>query len=115
MKILANVGCVVLIFGCVKAIRDRMRGKEESVASTSFDWTFVWLLLIVAITGLLTEVFRFAPEPAGHAARHVELTGLEHATFTIYFVHLVLVFGLLVSAVFEVRPHFVPDRGSRLH
>jgi len=107
MKILANVGCVVLIIGCIKAILDRMGNREESGASTSFDWIFVWLLLIVAVTGLLTEVFRFVAEPAEHAAGHAGRTGLEYTAFAVYFVHLTFVFELLVYLPYSKFAHLV--------
>jgi len=94
----------VLIFGCVKAIVDRKDSKEGSVASTSFDWIFVGLLLSVAITGLLTEVFRFAADPGGHV---VERTGLQYAAFAVYFAHLVLVFDLLVYLPYSKFAHIV--------
>ncbi|NIM52673.1 MAG: heterodisulfide reductase [Gemmatimonadales bacterium] len=100
MKILANVGAVVLIVGCVKAIADRRRSKADSAASTPFDWIFIWLLLSVATTGVLTEVFRFIAEPS-------ELVGLEYAAFAVYFVHLVLVFGLLVYLPYSKFAHML--------
>ncbi len=101
MKILANVGCVILIVGCVKAIRDRMSNKDESAKSTSFDWIFIWLLLGVAVTGLLTEVFRFIAEPAAGS------TALQYTAFAVYFVHLVLVFDLLVYLPYSKFAHLL--------
>jgi len=97
-KILANVGCVLLIGGCVLAIRDRIVNKKETGASTSFDWIFVWVLLGVGVTGLLTEVLRFVAEPAGSA-------GLQYTAYTVYFVHLVLVFQLLVCLPYSKFAH----------
>jgi quinone-modifying oxidoreductase subunit QmoC len=104
MKILANVGCVILIVGCVKAIYDRMGNKAESGVSQAFDWIFVWLLLSVAVSGLLTEVFRFVAEPAEHAAGS---RGLRYAAFAVYFVHLVLVFDLLVYLPYSKFAHLL--------
>ena len=104
MKILANVGCVILIIGCVKAIYDRKSNKEESGASHSFDWIFLWMLLSVAVTGLLTEVLRFVAEPVEHAAG---TTGLQTVAFAVYFVHLVLVFDLLVYLPFSKFAHLL--------
>jgi quinone-modifying oxidoreductase subunit QmoC len=99
-KILANAGCVILIGGCVLAIRDRITNKAEAGASTLFDWIFVWLLLSVGVTGLLTEVLRFIAEPAA-------LTGLKYTAYTIYFVHLVLVFQLLVYLPYSKFAHLL--------
>ena len=37
-KLLANVGAIILIAGCVKAIMDRKSKQEEAGASSAFDW-----------------------------------------------------------------------------
>ena len=105
MKILANAGCVVLIYGCVKAIGDRKRSEEESGSVTSFDWIFLVLLLTVAITGLFTEILRFAADPGEHAAGGTG--GLQYAAFAIYFVHLVFVFDLLVFLPYSKFAHIL--------
>ena len=98
MKILANIGCAALIFGCVKAIIDRLGNEDDSPASTSFDWVFVGLLLGVGVSGLLTEICRFAFEPTG-------IDAMKHVAWGIYFVHLVLVFDLLVYAPYSKFAH----------
>jgi quinone-modifying oxidoreductase subunit QmoC len=107
MKIVANIGCVALIFGCVKAIADRLKGGDDAGASTYFDWHFVWLLLIVGITGLITEIFRFAADPGGHAVASAGRSGLEYTAFAVYFIHLVFVFGLLVYLPYSKFAHIV--------
>jgi len=104
MKILANAGCAVLIYGCVKAIGDRKRSEEESGSGNSFDWIFLVLLLVVAITGLLTEILRFAADPGEHASG---TGGLQYAAFAIYFVHLVFVFDLLVFLPYSKFAHIL--------
>lgn len=97
MKIVANVGGVLLVIGCVKVIMDRLQSGTKSVSS-SFDWTFVWLLLAVAATGFVTEVFRFVVNPT-------QLGALEYTAYSIYFVHLILVFGLLVYLPYSKFAH----------
>jgi quinone-modifying oxidoreductase subunit QmoC len=97
-KILANVGCIALIGGCLIAIRDRLTNEEEAGKSSSFDWIFVGLLLTVGVTGLLTELMRFVAEPADAAA-------VEFLAYTIYFVHLVAVFHLLVYLPYSKFAH----------
>ena len=101
-KILANVGCIILIAGCVMAIRNRMGTRQDSSASTSFDWIFVWLLLAVAVTGLATEILRFVAEPADGPIQH---TPLQYGAYAVYFVHLVFVFDLLVCLPYSKFAH----------
>ncbi len=100
MKMLANIGCVALIYGCVKAITDRMKGGDEVGASTTFDWIFVWLLLAVAVTGLFTEILRLVAEPKDIAA-------LKPVAYAIYFAHLVCVFDLLVYLPYSKFAHIL--------
>ena len=99
-KILANLGALALIGGCVIAIRDRMNNKEESGASSSFDWIFVCLLLGVGVSGLLTELLRFVAEPS-------ESQVLEFTAYTVYFMHLMAVFHLLVYLPYSKFAHIL--------
>lgn len=99
-KILANLGAIAVIAGAIMAIRNRMSDKEGSSASSAFDWLFVWLVLIVGVSGLLTEIMRFVAEPSG-------ATGLRHLAYGIYFIHLVAVFDLLVYLPFSKFAHIV--------
>ena len=74
------------------------------MASTAFDWIFVGLLLSVTVTGLATEILRFAAEPAAHGAGGA---GLAKTALAVYFVHLVLVFQLLVYLPYSKFAHIV--------
>ena len=100
MKVLANVGAVALIFGSTKAIVDRSREKPGSAVTTAFDAVFVWLLLGVGVTGVATEIFRFAVAPA------MDGTAVTIA-YGVYFVHLVLVFQLLVYLPYSKFAHLL--------
>jgi quinone-modifying oxidoreductase subunit QmoC len=106
-KLLANVGAVILIAGSAKAIVDRLHRKDDGGAGTSFDWIFVWLILGVGATGLLTEILRWIAEPAGEAAGKVTFGTLCYVAYTVYFVHLVLVFQLLVYLPFSKFAHIL--------
>jgi quinone-modifying oxidoreductase subunit QmoC len=103
-KLLANVGCVILIGGCVKAILDRKSDAEGAGVSTSFDWKFVWLLLFVGITGLLTEVLRFA---VGDGWQEESRSALIYIAYGVYFVHLVFAFDLLVYLPYSKFAHII--------
>jgi quinone-modifying oxidoreductase subunit QmoC len=103
MKILANIGCVALIFGCTKALMDRKAKQEGTSASTPFDMIFVWLLLAVGVSGLFTEILRFAADPGAEGANG----GLQYFAFAVYFAHLVLVFDLLVFLPYSKFAHIL--------
>jgi len=98
MKILANVGGVLLVFGCVKAIVDRSRNGPAASVSTSFDWVFAWLLLTVGATGFVTEVLRFTVPSQANGA-------LTNVAYGAYFVHLVVVFQLLIYLPYSKFAH----------
>ncbi len=98
MKILANLGGLILVVGSGKAIWDRIRATDQKHQSTSFDWVFVWLIFWVGVTGFATQAFRFTVTPEAMGA-------YEYAAYAVYFVHLVLVFGLLVYLPYSKFAH----------
>jgi quinone-modifying oxidoreductase subunit QmoC len=98
MKFVANAGAVLLIVGAGKAIWDRTRSEATIENSTAFDWTFAWLLLTIGVTGLVIEILRFAAQPGASG-------GLETTAYTLYFIHLVLVFALLVYLPYSKFAH----------
>jgi quinone-modifying oxidoreductase subunit QmoC len=100
MKVLANVGGALLVFGCAKAILDRLRDPNDAQTTTAFDWMFVWLLLGVAVTGFVIETLRFTIDPAVESA-------MVSAAYALYFVHLVLVFQLLVYLPYSKFAHLL--------
>ena len=104
MKILANVGGILLIIGATRAILTRLKAPEDGKhQSTSFDWVFVWLLLAVGVTGYAVEIFRFVAEGAAGAEAYA--SGLAAPAYGVYFVHLVAVFGLLVYLPYSKFAH----------
>ncbi|MGD8699045.1 MAG: quinone-interacting membrane-bound oxidoreductase complex subunit QmoC [Gemmatimonadales bacterium] len=100
MKVLANVGGILLVFGCAKAIVDRLRNANDAQTSTAFDWMFIWLLLGVGVTGFVIEALRFGIDPTA------ESTAVSVA-YALYFVHLVLVFQLLVYLPYSKFAHLL--------
>jgi quinone-modifying oxidoreductase subunit QmoC len=99
MKMLANVGGIILVVGTGKAILDRLNAPADGKhRSTSFDWIFVWLLFLVGVTGFVTEILRFTVTPETMGA-------MEYSAYSVYFVHLVLVFGLLVYLPYSKFAH----------
>lgn len=114
MKLLANLGAVLLVVGAVKALVERRGAASEARSgagpgggvSTAFDWIFVWTLLAVGVTGLLTEVVRLVAEPAA-ATGGAGALPLTDAAFGVYFVHLALVFTLLVYLPYSKFAHLL--------
>ena len=104
MKMLANVGGILLIVGAARAIWTRKNAPQDGYhQSTTFDWIFVWLLLLVGISGFVVEIFRFVAEGAAGAEAYASQFALPAYSF--YFVHLVLVFGLLVYLPYSKFAH----------
>lgn len=90
-KIIANLGAVALVTGALIAIRERLNNGLEIGKSSDFDWLFLWTILAVGLTGILTEGMRFA---------ELELIG-----YVIYFIHLVLAFMLLTYLPYSKFAH----------
>jgi quinone-modifying oxidoreductase subunit QmoC len=104
MKMLANVGGILLIVGASRAILARKNAPEDGYhQSTSFDWIFVWLLLLVGISGFIVETFRFVAEGAAGAEAYA--SAYATPAYGFYFVHLVFVFGLLVYLPYSKFAH----------
>jgi quinone-modifying oxidoreductase subunit QmoC len=104
MKILANLGGILLIVGSARAILTRVNAPKDGYhQSTTFDWVFVWLLLLVGITGYAVEIFRFVAEGAAGAEAYA--SGFALPAYSVYFVHLVFVFGLLVYLPYSKFAH----------
>jgi quinone-modifying oxidoreductase subunit QmoC len=90
-KMLANVGGIALIAGLLLMIRDRFRDREDLGTGSYFDWALISKLLLVAITGFITEVLHYLRlEPHRHIA---------------YFVHLAFVFAILMYLPYSKLAH----------
>ena len=104
MKMLANVGGILLIVGAGRAfLARRSAPKDGNHQSTTFDWSFIWLLLLVGISGFIVETFRFVAEGSAGAEAYASAFALP--AYSIYFVHLVFVFGLLVYLPYSKFAH----------
>ncbi|MEE9443194.1 MAG: quinone-interacting membrane-bound oxidoreductase complex subunit QmoC [candidate division Zixibacteria bacterium] len=90
-KILANLGGLALIAGCLLMIQQRAKNNGKAGAGSYFDWALITTLLIVVLTGFMTEVLHYVRlEPHRHLA---------------YFIHLMFVFALLIYLPYSKLAH----------
>ena len=95
-RILANLGGLAVLAGCVLMIRERFRNYERerpTGLSTYFDWAFLWTLLAVVVTGFASEFLHYAR--------------LEPHRLGVYYVHLLLVFVLLMYLPYSKFAHMI--------
>jgi quinone-modifying oxidoreductase subunit QmoC len=91
LKILGNVAAGLMILGTAYFVYRRWAATVRGEPSTYFDWLLLVNLLLVGITGVLCEVFRYGNVPL--------------LAYPAYFVHLVLVFVLFASAPYSKLAH----------
>jgi len=75
-----------LIFGVIYFSVLRIRKNNEKSKSTHYtDWTFLILLFLTAMTGILVHIFR--------------VNGMPISTYSIYVIHLMILFPMLMIEV----------------
>jgi len=90
VKIIGNVGAVMLLAGCTWLVYARIVKGDKFGVGSYFDWYFLGILYLVGITGALTEL-----------ARLLQST----VAYWLYLVHLVVVFALLIYAPYSKFAH----------
>jgi len=93
LKIAGNIGAALLIGGSLIAIYDRLTDPDKAGQSSYFDWFFLLDMLIVGVTGVLTEVARFS--------------GGYSWAYWMYFIHLCAVFMLLCYLPYSKFGHML--------
>jgi quinone-modifying oxidoreductase subunit QmoC len=93
-KILGNISAVLLVVGGAALLINRLKPESTAGTSTAFDNFFLFLILSVAATGVLTE-----------AAREF-LQNTELACFA-YLVHLGFILCLFITLPYCKFAHFV--------
>lgn len=91
MKWLANISAIALLIGSLMIISNKMKDKGFVSKTSSFDWTFIIIILLLGITGFLTELIRLA--------------GIASLAYPMYFIHLVLVFYTIVYFPYSKLAH----------
>ncbi|MHB8148401.1 MAG: quinone-interacting membrane-bound oxidoreductase complex subunit QmoC [Vulcanimicrobiaceae bacterium] len=82
VKILGNLGGAALVLGLAIFMIRRIADAHRTGKNTYSDWLFLIVLLLTALTGFASESTRLA--------------GFREVAYPTYFVHLVLIFFLLV-------------------
>ena len=93
VKLLGNVGGVAIVAGCIIVLYNRYANKEQAGAFTYQDALFTWVVLLVAITGLVTQFVR--------------MVDIAFVAYLVYGLHLVLIFFLLAYLPYSKFIHMV--------
>lgn len=93
VKVAGNLGALFLIGGLILNIINRLRQSSTVVKTTYSDWFLILILLFTALSGVATEVLR--------------LSGLAAATYTLYAIHLWLMFTLFLYGPFYKGAHLI--------
>lgn len=91
MKWLGNLSGLALIVGLALTAINRSRNREKAGIGSYFDWLFISILSLIAVTGMCAQIFRLAD--------------IEVLAYTTYFLHLVVVFFLFAYAPFSKMAH----------
>jgi quinone-modifying oxidoreductase, subunit QmoC len=92
-KVFANLSAVLILVGTVLLIGERIKTAEKWSATTYFDGLFLVTLAGVVATGFLSEFLRLA-----------QSAGLM---YSVYYIHLTLIFSLFLYAPYSKFAHFV--------
>jgi quinone-modifying oxidoreductase subunit QmoC len=101
LKIFGNLSTLVMVIGVTWIILERTGKPESTETSNGKDWSFIGTLYAVVLTGIATMVMRYANVPA--------------VAYPVYFIHLVLVFVLLVYLPYSRFAHMIYRSVALLH
>ena len=91
LKIAGNLGAAAVVVGSLYFLWQRYRGSGNGDPSSWFDWALLWNLLLLSVTGILAETFRYA--------------NLARAAYPTYFIHLLFAFVLLAGLSYSKLAH----------
>jgi len=93
VKILANIGAVLLLTGLTLLTRRRLNADTKKSRSNFYDWYLLGVIWAVALTGIGSEVFR--------------LSGVAPLAFFTYYLHLISIFMLIGYLPWSKLGHLV--------
>jgi len=103
IKWLGNASAVALIAGSWLMIQNRRaQAAAGKLSSSPYDLFFLYIIFGVGVTGFLAQAFRFLGAP------HL-------VAYSTYFLHLVLVFSLLIYSPYSKFAHFVYRTVALIH
>jgi quinone-modifying oxidoreductase, subunit QmoC len=91
IKILGNVSAVAFVLGLGIMLVRRLTAPDQTGTSSYFDWLFLFFIFGTGVTGLLTELIRWAGSVGG--------------TYMLYSLHLMFVLALLLYLPFSKFAH----------
>ncbi|MBM4325786.1 MAG: hypothetical protein FJ118_01370 [Deltaproteobacteria bacterium] len=91
IKILGNVSAIAFVAGLAIMLVRRLGSPEQAGNSSYFDWFFLWIIFGTGLTGLITELSRWAGSVSG--------------AYFFYMVHLMFVLALLLYLPFSKFAH----------
>ncbi len=101
VKILANVGAVILLVGLVVLTVRRRRQNPKFFSSSYQDWYLLGLIWVIALTGCLSQLFRVADA--------------VHCAYLVYYLHLVAVWMLFAYLPWSKLGHLAYRTCALLH
>ena len=93
VKMLANVGAVLLVYGLYMLTRRRLNADTQKAGSSFYDWYLLGVIWAVGLTGIACEVLRLA-----------KMAGLA---YPMYYLHLITVFMLIAYLPWSKLGHLV--------
>lgn len=93
IKLLANVGAIMLICGMGLLTAKRLRKESKKSVSNYYDWYLLGVIWVIALTGVFSQIFR--------------LLNVAVLAYPTYFIHLVSVFMLLAYLPWTKLGHVV--------
>jgi quinone-modifying oxidoreductase subunit QmoC len=100
-KILGNLSALAMLAGLWVLIAKRFEKRDTARGSSYFDWSFLVLLMLVVVTGILTELAR--------------LSGIAVVAYPVYYVHLVFIWSLFVYAPYSKMAHLAYRTVALVH
>jgi quinone-modifying oxidoreductase, subunit QmoC len=91
IKLLGNVSAVAFVLGLGIMLVQRLTAPDQTGNSSYFDWLFLFMIFGTGVTGLLTELCRWAGSAPG--------------AYILYAIHLMFVLSLLLYLPFSKFAH----------